>query len=287
MCSRTSDSGPLADPTRPTFKDIQELSAQLHALTVPLLENARRIQEVLAPTIRRLINMARKAHEQYRTVRPYLADRGWFLGGWFPLGDYAGLAKLVQQGHHREIELFMIERARSRVDVVQREVCSHWPERRQILQDAFEAHQGERYTLSIPAMLAQADGIFFELLGEGLWKQNPKNKRTALDRYLDQYKALGETIPLVASYEMLLEPATTASSISEHTKHRDTQRQTNPAYGPLNRHGVLHGIDLDYPTEANGLRAIVILDYLVEVKQILSSHAEHAKEWEKLTKDLR
>ena len=45
-----------------------------------------------------------------------------------------------------------------------------------------------------------------------------------------------------------------------------------------NRSEVMHGAQLDYASEANSLRGIVLLGYLVGVKSLLESHAEHVAE---------
>jgi hypothetical protein len=42
-------------------------------------------------------------------------------------------------------------------------------------------------------------------------------------------------------------------------------RAADPHHGGLNRHGVLHGLDLEYATEANSLRAILLLQYVAGI----------------------
>ncbi|MDQ3688943.1 MAG: hypothetical protein M3406_02710 [Chloroflexota bacterium] len=41
--------------------------------------------------------------------------------------------------------------------------------------------------------------------------------------------------------------------------------------GPLNRHAVMHGIDLRYPTEINSLRALALLDFLEGLQRLRSA----------------
>lgn len=242
----------------------------------------------LQKTMRRVVNALQELPQQYRHVQPYLADRGWFLGGRLAIGDYQELAKALDNRQHNAIESIMQELAKSRIDEMLRAVQTHWPMRLKIVRDAVEAHRQGKYTLSIPALLAQSDGICHGILAAYLFTKRKREGTTesAIQRVLEQTTVFGEAIPLGVLQDLLLDPLKGSSSIRERTDKREEKRKLDPGYGPLNRHGVLHGIDLDYPTEANGLRAIVILDYLVEVKQMLSSHAEHAKEWEKLTKEL-
>lgn len=41
----------------------------------------------------------------------------------------------------------------------------YFEERFKILEEAFQAHEEERYELNIPTLLSQADGIFRDLFG--------------------------------------------------------------------------------------------------------------------------
>jgi hypothetical protein len=43
------------------------------------------------------------------------------------------------------------------------------------------------------------------------------------------------------------------------TEKRDEKRRSGHPFSPLNRHGVMHGIDCDYATESNGLRAASLI----------------------------
>ena len=47
------------------------------------------------------------------------------------------------------------------------------------------------------------------------------------------------------------------------------QDETNEEPRPLNRHAILHGHDVNYATEANSLRCILLLDYVCGVHLIL------------------
>jgi hypothetical protein len=70
-------------------------------------------------------------------------------------------------------------------------------------------------------------------------------------------------------FEFLVAPLKERRSIQSNTEKWVAQRIVAPHYGPLNRHGVLHGIDLDYPTESNSLRAILLMIYLLDMTEFL------------------
>ena len=131
-----------------------------------------------------------------------------------------------------------------------------------------KAHEESKFELSVPVLLAQADGIAGEILGGHLFRRH--NKTTVASRQLDdKLIELGITLDhgLVT---VALAPVYDAASIGIHTEERDKRRTQDPLYGPLNRHGVLHGLDLDYGTEANSLRAFLLLEFLLSVEGVLS-----------------
>jgi hypothetical protein len=67
----------------------------------------------------------------------------------------------------------------------------------------------------------------------------------------------------------MLEPLFYKTSLAVRTDKRDERQRSEPWFGPLNRHGVLHGLDTDYATEENSLRTVILLQYLLDVDRIL------------------
>ena len=102
------------------------------------------------------------------------------------------------------------------------------------------AHREKRYALSIPVLLAQADGICQELQGEQLYKRNRKGeialKAKIASKNVDEFTAL--MLPLVAG-------------------PRERLRFGNQ----LNRHSILHGESTTYDTFENSCRAISFVSY--------------------------
>ncbi len=238
--------------------------------------------------MRRIVAVARQIPQQHRAVQPYLADRGWYLGGQLTPVACAGLAEAVRAGREQEIESFMQDLAKSRIQSVLAGLKADYPRRFPILRDAFDAHSAGKYTLSIPATLAQADGLCYDLLEVSLFgktKGRPKTK-LALDQKLGKYMVLNRVWPLVEITDVLLNPLREESSLIANTQDVQSRRHADSAYGPLNRHGVLHGLDVDYASEANSLRAILLVDYILEARQILLKHEEHVGELKRTVDDL-
>ncbi|MFL5339262.1 MAG: hypothetical protein ACJ8F7_03765 [Gemmataceae bacterium] len=78
------------------------------------------------------------------------------------------------------------------------------------------------------------------------------------------------------------------TSIEVDTRQRDERRETDEWFGPLNRHGVLHGLDTDYPSEANSLRCVLLLRYLLDFEHILKEKIpEELAEWQRRSDEIR
>jgi hypothetical protein len=72
--------------------------------------------------------------------------------------------------------------------------------------------------------------------------------------------------PLAGSFMgLLLKP----SGLHLHTRKRDEFAASGRIFSPLNRHGVLHGLDCHYATLANRLRGIALISFLDCVAQVI------------------
>ena len=146
----------------------------------------------------------------------------------------------------------MVAYLQHHLEPVENDIMSVFPKRAQILSAAFRAHSQKTFTLSVPAFLAQADGVCSELLGVGVYSRSKRVPKTA--SAVEQFKH----DELLSS---LLEPLRVAGALNAY----EDERHQYPDV--LNRHEVLHGKSLDYATELNSFRAISLLSYLCSVVQ--------------------
>ena len=145
---------------------------------------------------------------------------------------------------------------------------NRWPIRKNILNDALEAHNEGKYTLSVPVLLAQADGISAGLLGSFLFT-NHQGSISATAEHLMKQRFSDR--PLAKSFlGLLLE----ASGLRLDTRKRDKMLAAGQIVSPLNRHGVLHGLDCDYATDTNSLRGIALIGFLEWVADIMQESNE-------------
>jgi len=225
------------------------------------------VQEAWSETIRQTFE---ELPEQMRKVMKYLFARGWYVGPDMTLPGTKYLARVVDRGEHAKIEAEMQEWAEGRIDDILVKVKKDFPGRRGIIGDAIEAHRNGKYSLSVPVLLAQADGIAHESLNTFLFRGNPPKQ---FEKFLNTLGAMG----LESTLDILVSPLRSYSTLGKKAK----TPLPGSEKGHANRHEVLHGMDTDYSTKANSLRALLLMDYLLGIKGMLDSHKEWAKKWRK------
>ncbi len=153
----------------------------------------------------------------------------------------------------------MIQHFRQVLDDIQKEAEDLFASRKVILQKAFNAHRQGDYELSIPVMLAQAEGIYLDIFGifePSPYKLGKKHFKNKIERKLNS--------PLAKLFNDYFFCVADELSIKKSTK-----LATSPF--PLSRNLVLHGISTDYATEVNALKTVSWLQYIISFKEA----AEH------------
>ena len=169
--------------------------------------------------------------------------------GWYPPSDVSSVeVRLLAEGFEEDAESanhMLIERYRSRLDDIESNLMSTFPHRADILGDAFEAHRQEKYNLSVPLLLIQADGVWWDRCSRNLFFKGFDNAvKDLVDKVPDE--TLRE-LALALSYKRI------PLALSE--------RDRSSGFSDLNRHQVLHGEVTEYGTEENSLKAVAFLDF--------------------------
>jgi len=123
-------------------------------------------------------------------------------------------------------------------------------QRRKIVRDAVKAHKEGRHALSIPALLPLADGLAVRIVG-----RVPGNKRKAIyaKDAVEQYHSTEREV----WSECVLRVVTSLM-------YRDYDFSKKPP-STMNRHAIMHGEVIGYPTEANSLRVILLIDFFARL----------------------
>lgn len=127
--------------------------------------------------------------------------------------------------------------------------------RMHILKAGIKAHERGEYALSIPALLAQIEGI----VATGYGHKGHLSQRRYI-AYLDRL--------LTADWDVMGDMALTNRVMIECLLADFGHNQVIPS---LSRHAILHGADVSYPTEANSLKAILLLDRVVDSFRVIAA----------------
>lgn len=240
------------------------------------------VTEMIQEFARLMANNHLAAKRVHPEVLEYLLKRGWCHSYHFTDKGILYLGHLVAKLDGDKVDEAMAEFTRGRFNEILRIACEKYPSRAQILVDAFDAHSNGKYTLSVPTLLPQIDGIGCDVLGVDRQFFLDKTRQRGLDKTVADFKWPWGDQPytLGGIDEMMLRALTLSWSMTLDTEERNRKGM----FSPLNRHGVLHGRDTDYYTEFNSLRCILLLGYLLEVREVLREQIpEHLAQLEKIT----
>jgi hypothetical protein len=240
---------------------------QFSQIMAPELKKLKAADAALRAIMRPVAELMLKAAKAQPNVMPYLADRGWFVTMDLPSGWFVAIEALRAASKHDEADDAMCQFARKKVDDTEAQSIDRFPARAAILKEAFTAHRDRKYALSIAVLLAQADGMGREILHTRQFFN--KKRPEALKDRLAGFQLFGRPYTPWGVLGDMLRQISGKTSIEEDTDLRDERRLTDDWFGPLNRHGVLHGLDLDYPNEVNSLRCVLLVRYLLDVDRIL------------------
>ena len=210
------------------------------------------LAEVVRGLQKQYIEQFQRVFERMENMTPDLAKglrimakHGWFLDDGMPIHYIMEVAYADDEDVKRIDELF-IEHFRSRMWSIEAQVSGAYRNRRPLLQAAFGAHRNGLYELSVPLLLAQADGVFTEGLGGSPFtRKRRESARTTL----------ATAAQSTWTREVLLSALWAQAAVWLSESERGN------SFSNLNRHQVLHGEVVDYGTEVNSLKAASLLNY--------------------------
>ena len=184
--------------------------------------------------------------------------------GWHPTADMAlaQIGLLARELDDPEDERVasarqvFINKFRAEAENIEQRLVRSFPTRSSIISDAFQAHRGEEYNLSVPVFLAQADGIWYDRCGTNIFRKT----RNAI-------KKAANSISHGIMYEMI-------SSLGNDWQ-LGRHGRPSASFKGLNRHQVLHGTVTDYGTEENSLKAISFLNFCAFVLEERPGKGDH------------
>lgn len=220
---------------------------QTAALVQPMVEVVANVQRNIGPFFVELAHALAQLPERTRESLATLAQHGWYLDPEMALPEIADVVLQFEQGQVTDANDELVAYFDQRREIILSTLCVAFPRRANILASAFEAHAAGKYELSIPVLLAQADGICLELTGVQLYSKQRDGKPRVAEAVA--------TFDVDGFTAALLHPLTEVFPITFSSKERVGLPDI------LNRHAILHGESVAYGTRVNGCKAISLLSF--------------------------
>lgn len=185
-----------------------------------------------------------------------LSNYGWYLGYDSLPKTPVELGRKLKSGKSKEVDKLLTEYYEEELDFVEKRVVARNPNRKAIINEAFDNHRNKRYYSSIVLFLTQIDGLCYDETKKLYFKNNVKLQRSNI------YKPEVEEI-ISEKQKFIIEgfeiPLNQSTGINEHTN--------NISKFPirLNRHEIIHGIDNNFGTKINSLKIISFLNYINDI----------------------
>jgi hypothetical protein len=181
-----------------------------------------------------------------------LAQYGWYLDFdseiWLP----NKLSKLLEENKIDEVDEYLIDYYSSNLDRFFNEISDQYPLRKNIFNEILSSHKQKMYYVSIPCLLAQVDGICHDSTTKKFFLKVKKNNW--LPEIAEEFSNISNSV-----VEMFLSP------ILNHTPINDCESALGKYPVHLNRHEILHGVDLTYGIEKNSLKCLSLLKYFSDI----------------------
>ncbi len=242
-------------------KQWKPLAEQIPALMRNIAGWQEKFAERFVPIVRELQEVVKSLPPRIQEALLSLADKGWYLDPEMALPGLWLAQELARKGDSEQMEELLKNHFESQLGEIEESLVEAFPARERVLRSAFWAHRDERFELSVPVFLAQADGIFMDLTGYHFFMRDKKEKdKPNLSTYIDG----------LVRDEMsaaMLSPLTRDIPIkaSEGKREAIMKAQGLETWQELNRHLVLHGESLSYMKDTNSLKAISLIHYFVSV----------------------
>jgi len=232
----------------PLFKDsVEQVMSGLEETRNWYVNHEKAFREVNA----RINLWVTQLPEKTRHALTMMADDGWFVDDEMPVSFTFHYQKLVDMGQRDEAEKFAAGYFAGRINGVFEDLCARVPKRKAIFEAALAAFRRREHLLAIPVLFSQVDGVCHDIFG-GSFFQPGGRKKIARRMSSEAAEVAGDF--LAAHLVPFNHPLPVLLSEGDRQE----------GFFKLNRHQVLHGETVDYGTEENTLRAISLLNHVVQ-----------------------
>lgn len=205
-------------------------SHHLDILGKKIAEAARNLQE--------LIKSLKQEGYTFLDYDNVLLKNGWFFPFDISVTDAMLLAFQFENDESNEANNYLIKYYRKNANNILNELVAMFPERENVLKEAFSAHRKKMYYASTILFLSQADGITDNIIFMG-------------KKFKEFYK-YNSSHPLAELF----------NNKNPLTSSFNKGKKTNLEEESLNRHGIIHGNMMKFGNKLNSCKALSLLYFV-------------------------
>lgn len=168
----------------------------------------------------------------------FFAKLGWYIPRFVMAKMVYNVSKLIDDGDIVEAENILIKYFKKNIKEIEATLIESHPERSQILHEAFLCFKKKYYYASTILFLSQADGICDAIIFRAKKIKSTKNNKHRVINLLSKKNSL--------------------------TDYFSIETKNHNYLSDLNRHGVMHGISLDYGNVKNNLKALSLVCFVTD-----------------------
>jgi hypothetical protein len=238
------------DPLNELAKQFAEIGANIKASLQPIVKMAAQAADGLRPAMLAIAEAIQQLPDDLRIVVSALAERGWYISAEMDIPFLRLLQAAVESDNLTVIDRLMESWISSSVSEIEARAAARFPNRASIIAAGMQAHQRQEYELSVPVFLIQVEGMCVQEFGTKLYSTKKGVPYT---------KDFAESMIDGPITEVFLLPLCQPSGLTAGVDSRSNFPHA------MNRHEILHGINTDYASHTNSLKAISLMDYFVSL----------------------
>jgi hypothetical protein len=232
-----------------------------------VVEPIRQFQEMLAAipkehleALREIISTAtstfqQQLEEEDKRIFAFLAREGWVgLEDYFTSAEFRRIMRVKKLRGKEGVDLIVCRRFRAHRYRLLTGLIRGWKripylaQRWKIIRQAVKAHKEGGYALSVPCLLPLLDGLSARIVGKTVGRRKAIYAREAAQLYHSTEHEIWSDCVIRVFTSLVY-------------KEYDFAKRPRT----VNRHAIIHGEVIGYPTEANSLRVILLINTFARI----------------------